>query len=534
MDEDPGFAERYRAVQSRDPRFDGQFFLAVSSTGIYCRPSCPARTPKPANITFFSTSAAAHEAGYRACKRCLPEAVPGTPEWNLRQDLAGRAMRLIREGVMNDGGVAALSDRLGYSSRHVHRTLCAELGAGPLALARAHRAQTARTLLVTTELSSSEAAFAAGFSSVRQFNATLREVFGSSPGQIRSHRRTRLIGGPARPASSEQRDGAPVHLELDLPVREPFDARGVFRFLAERALTGVESARVEDERLVYGRTLPLAHGPAAVEITATQETSRWKVLLRCELSSLADVPAAVSAARRLLDLDADPAAVDAALAEDPALAALVRQTPGIRLPGTVDPQEYVVRAIVGQQISVAAARTQLTRMASLLGTPHTSSFAGLTTLFPSPAQILSGVPEPAEAGQEDGEPLTPDRPLRLPVRSIRTVRRAAEALCTGGLEVHSGVDPGTLREQLTALSGIGEWTASYLSLRLLGHPDTWMTGDVALLSGAHKLRLLDRSLPRPASHRVLATLAQRWSPWRSYAAMHLWNAAGSTSTGESR
>lgn len=515
------FAEKYRAVQSRDARFDGQFFSAISSTGIYCRPSCPARTPKPANVTFYTTSAAAHEAGYRACKKCLPDATPGTPEWNIRQDLAARAMRLIREGVMNDGGLASLSTQLGYSQRHIHRTLTAALGAGPLALARAHRAQTARSLLVSTELSASEVAFAAGFTSVRQFNDTVREIFAASPSEIRARRRVQTAAEPSTGTDPAARSTDPLTLDLELPVRQPFDAPGVFTFLALRTLTGVEAAQLDATALVYARTLRLSHGPAAIQLTANLHGSEWRVRMRCELTSLADAPAAVSAARHLLDLDADPCAVDAALSEDETLAPLVSGRPGVRLPGTADGQEYLFRAIVGQQISVAAARTQLSRFTAAAGTRYDSTLPGLTTLFPTPGEILTAVPEPPS----DGAALDPQRPLRLPARSIQTVRRAAAALETGELQVHRGASPQTLDQELTAIPGIGQWTASYLILRMLSHPDSWMLGDVALLAGAKKLQLLPANISTSAQHRALAEYAQRWSPWRSYAAIHLWRAA---------
>lgn len=532
MDQDQHFAQRYRAVQSRDARFDGQFFTAVSSTGIYCRPSCPARTPKRENITFYTTSAAACEAGYRACKRCLPEATPGTPEWNIQQDLAARAMRLIREGVMNDGGLASLSAQLGYSRRHIQRSMTAALGVGPLALARAHRAQTAQSLLISTDLSVSDIAFAAGFTSVRQFNDTVREVFAASPSDIRARRRSTVTARRSRSAPGEPHSPPhaltpyPLTLELELPFREPFDAHGVFTFLALRALSGVETAQLNPASLTYARTLRLRHGPAAIQLTATrhapdQPHTGWRVRLRCELTSLADAAAAVSAARHLLDLDADPCAVDAALAQDERLAPLVHRRPGIRLPGTADPQEYLFRAIVGQQISVAAARTQLSRFTSAAGTAYTSAIPGLTTLFPTPDEILTAVPEPPA----DGAPLDPQRPLRLPARSIRTVRRAAAALQAGELQSHRGAAPQTLAEQLTALPGVGRWTASYLILRVLSHPDSWMLGDVALVAGAKNLQLLPEDISKPAQHRALADYAQRWSPWRSYAAMHLWQAA---------
>lgn len=514
---DPHFAERYRAIVARDTRFDGQFFTAVSSTGIYCRPSCPARIPRPENVTFFFTSAAAHAAGFRACKRCLPEAAPGTPEWDLRRDLAGRAMRLISDGVVDREGVDGLSARLGYTSRHVHRLLVAELGAAPLALARARRAQTARALLTGTDLPIADVAFAAGFASLRQFNDTVREVFATTPRELR----TRSGGTPAARAATQ---AAQVRLELDLPVRDPFDARGVFRFLAARAVTGVEVAEVPDDGPVrYARTLTLPHGPGAVEILASPSRAGWALRARLELTVLADIATAVARVRRMLDLDADPAAVDAALAADPALAPLVGRTPGIRVPGAVDPHELLVRAVVGQQISVAAARTHLGRLTAVAGSPYVSAVPGLGRLFPTPAQVAGRVPAPVP-----GEPPDPDRPLRLPGRSVTAVLTAARALTDGSLAVHVGAGPETLRAQLLSLPGVGPWTAAYVAMRVLGDPDAWLTGDVALVAGARAAGVLEKTLPTPAAHRALAERAGRWAPWRSYAAMHLWQAAVST------
>ena len=314
------FDERYRAIDARDARFDGQFVTAVRSTGIYCRPSCPARTPKPENVTFYPTSAAAHEAGYRACKRCLPEAAPGSPAWNLRGDVAGRAMRLIADGVVEREGVPGLAARLGYSSRHLTRLLTEELGAGPLALARAQRAHTARMLLVSTDLSASDVAFSAGFTSVRQFNDTISEVFGMAPLALRARRR----GDAALPA--------PGAIDLVLPHRGPLDVAGLFAWMAARAVAGAEVGAATS----FARTVRLPGGPAWFELR-TDDAGR--VRLRAKLTQLGDLPVLVARARRLFDLDADPLAVDAALSTHPELAPLVARVPGIRVPGAVDPHE---------------------------------------------------------------------------------------------------------------------------------------------------------------------------------------------------
>ncbi|WP_154792177.1 DNA-3-methyladenine glycosylase 2 family protein [Occultella kanbiaonis] len=498
---DPAFAERYRAIAARDARFDGLFITAVSSTGIYCRPSCPARTPKPENVTFYLTSAAAQEAGYRACRRCLPEAAPGTPEWNLRGDLVGRSMRLVADGVVDREGVSGLASRLGYSSRQVQRLLVAELGAGPLALARAQRAQSARALLTGTDLRLSDVAFAAGFGSVRQFNDTINEVFGTRPRDLRLRGR-RATG---------DRGGAPVgtaiRLSLTLPVRAPFDAAGIVGFLASRAIEGVEVARLDGPELVYARTLELPHGPGAAQVTCTPTgTGAWQVDLVLELAALSDVAVAVARVRRLLDLDADPTAVDAALAADHGLAQSVASTPGIRVPGAVDPHEVVLRAIIGERASVAAARTQLSRLASS-GEPYRSSIPGLTRVFPTTRRIT-----------EDG--LRQD----LGARKRQAVLEAARALAVCDLVVDVGQDPVELRRTLQARSGIRPSTASYVAMRVLGDTDAWLDGDTALVAGATVLGMLG-DVPQARRSRDLAVRALAWSPWRSYAQMHLWGAA---------
>nr|BFF19468.1 hypothetical protein GCM10025730_29890 [Promicromonospora thailandica] len=302
-----------------------------------------------------------------------------------------------------------------------------------------------------------------------------------------------------------------------LPVREPFDAAGVLRFLAVRALPGVESAELGPTVLRYARTVALPHGPGAFEVRVTRPGT-GRVELDLELADLADAPVAVARVRRLLDLDADPVAVDHALAHDPALAPSVAAVPGIRVPGAVDPAELLVRAVVGQQISVAAARTHLTRLAHGAGSPYASAFEGLDRLFPTAQQIAGPAPDaPARSAAEAH--------LRLPARILGTVLAAARDLADGSLTLSVGDDPDDLRRRLVARPGIGPWTAGYVTLRVLGDPDVLMDGDVALLAGARNLGLVDAEASRPHQFKELARRGAVWAPWRSYAAMHLWRSA---------
>ncbi|MBN9194869.1 MAG: DNA-3-methyladenine glycosylase 2 family protein [Microbacterium sp.] len=477
------FDERYRVIESRDPRFDGQFVTAVRSTGIYCRPSCPARTPKAANVTFYPTSAAAHEAGYRACKRCLPEAAPGSPAWNLRGDAAGRAMRLIADGVVEREGVPGLARRLGYSSRHLGRILTTELGAGPLALARAHRAHTARLLLVGTDLPAADVAFSAGFASIRQFNETVREVFGMTPLELRARRRAPHAAWTTDPGA----------IDLVLAHRGPLDAAGLFAWMSARALPGVEVATASS----YARTLSLPGGPAWFRIRA----EGTRVRLESRLTRMSDLPSLVARARRLFDLDADPTAIDDALARQPELAAAVAGTPGIRVPGAVDPSEMLVRAMVGQQVSVASARTALSHLAAVLGA-EVPEHEGTDRLFPSMAAI-------AERGHEV---------LRGPAARIRAITGAAAAITAGHLDLSAGDDGVAQRAALLALPGVGPWTADYVRMRVTGDPDVVLPGDVAARAGAAALGI-------PADPAGLVAWAARVAPWRSYRTAHLWHAA---------
>lgn len=348
----------YRAVQSRDTRFDGWFFGAVTSTGIYCRPSCPARTPKRANMRFFATAAAAQLAGFRACKRCRPDATPGSPEWNQRADLVGRAMQLIADGVVDREGVAGLARRLSYSERHLHRQLVAEVGAGPIALARAQRAQTARILVETTELQFSHIAFASGFASIRQFNDTIRAVFAMTPSELRA-RVNSIAARSARDTTAGPTSSGTIALRL--PFRAPLDADPLLDFLRVRAVPGIETVVGS----TYHRSMRLPFGSATVALTPLPD----HIACRLRLDDLRDLPAAVQRGRRLLDLDADPVAVALPLERDPLLAPLVAKHPGLRVPGHVDGFEILVRAIVGQQVSVPGARTVLGRITAAIGTP---------------------------------------------------------------------------------------------------------------------------------------------------------------------
>lgn len=518
------FAERYRAMSSKDTRFDGQFITGVSSTGIYCRPSCPALTPKPSNVTFYRTAAAAHEAGLRACKRCSPDAVPGSPEWNRYDDLAARAMRLIADGTVERDGVPGLARRLGYTTRHLHRVLVHELGAGPLALARAHRAQTARTLLTATDLPVADVAFAAGFSSIRQFNETIAAVYERTPSELRSaagrapasrttSRPKALPSGdrgtanrpgaavrtpsvvPVAAASTgspvtsgTSASGAPVtSIRLRLPARAPFDGRGLMRFFADHAIAGVETG----DATSYSRIVRMPNGLARILLSLDGPTT---VLCSAELENIADLAPLVARARRMLDLDADSESIDEALSADAALATSVGKHPGVRLPGSIDIEETLFRTLVGQQISVAAARTVLGRLCADL--------CGMTGLFPTAAQI-------AERGREV---------LRGPATRIATILGVAEALASGSLDLDIGMPVEELTARLVALPGVGPWTAGYVAMRALGSPDVLLSTDLVLLRNAGALGL-------PPTSRALAEYSRRWAPWRSYAGLHLWRYA---------
>jgi AraC family transcriptional regulator of adaptative response / DNA-3-methyladenine glycosylase II len=476
--------QRYQAAVSKDARFDGVFFTAVRTTGIYCRPSCPAITPKQSNVTFYPTAAAAQQAGYRACKRCRPDASPGAPEWNVRSDVAARAMRLIADGIVDRDGVPGLAARLGYSPRQVGRVLAAEVGAGPLALARAQRARTARVLVETTTLAMGDIAFAAGFASIRQFNATMLEVYDTPPSVLRERALRRGVSG---------RHGA---LCLRLPFRPPIDLARVFGFLAARAVPGVEVATPTE----YRRIISLPNGPGVARLCIVPDEN-W-VECSLALADLRDVTAAVQRCRRLLDLDADPLAISGYLAIDPVIGPLAVGCPGRRSVGAVDGDEIALRAVLGQQVSVAAARRLAGRLAALHGRPLPATEAGpegLTMVFPDAATIAGLDPET----------------LPMPRARARALVGLAAALASGAVSLHPGADPEEAAARLTALPGIGPWTAGYIRMRALSDPDAFPPGDAGVLRA---LRTLGHVVA-PGSD---TAAADSWRPWRSYAVHHLW------------
>ncbi len=473
------FERCYRAVESRDARFDGWFITAVVTTGIYCRPSCPTPIrPKRANVRFYPTAAAAQLAGFRACKRCRPDASPGSPEWNVRGDLVGRAMRLIADGVIDRDGVAGVARRLAVSERHLHRLLLAELGAGPLAIARAQRTQTARTLIETTNLPFTDVAFAAGFDSIRQFNETVRDVFALTPTELR-------IAGRRR---GDHPNGS---LVLRLPFRPPLDWAVLLAWLGTRAIPGV----AEVDGTIYRRTLRLPGGAAIVQL----EPAEAYVRCTLQLESMADLASAVLRCRRLLDLDADPISVAEVLGSDAHLAPLVRRNRGLRAPGAVDGAELAFQAVMGQQVSLAAARTLTSRLVSTHGDPIKIAHPTLTRLFPTAASI-------AEADLSS---------LGVPASRRATLTHLAGAIAGGELPLDPGADRTDVFQRLTALPGIGEWTAGYIVMRALGDPDTFLATDLGIRKAGARLGL-------GHDPKAIATHAATWRPWRTYATHQLW------------
>ncbi len=474
----------YRAVRSRDPRFDGRFYICVQTTGIYCRPICPAPPAKRENMRFLPCASAAEAAGFRPCRRCRPETAPGTPGWLGTPATVSRALRLIAAGALDEGNVDTLATRLGVGGRHLRRLFATHLGASPVAMAQTRRVHFARRLLDDTTLSMTQVALEAGFSSVRRFNSAIRATFGQSPSALRRQ----------RPGSNGAVD---VGIRLRLPYRPPYDWPSACAFLEPRTIPGVEECR--EGR--YRRTVRLGDEPATIEIAAAGEGRHLELVIVCR--EPVELLESAERARRLCDLDADPLAIDEHLSRDRKLAPLMKKRPGLRVPGAWDPFETAVRAVLGQQISVAAAHTIAGRLAASCGRrlPDGSAPAGtsLSHLFPTPEQLAD-----ADLSQ-----------LGLPQSRQETLRRLARAVCDGDLRFDGAMALEDFVGQATRLPGIGPWSANYIAMRALGEPDAFPGGDLGLRKAMSRGEDL-------ISARDLERRAEAWRPWRAYAAMHLW------------
>lgn len=467
----------YEALRSRDPRFDGRFWVGVRTTGVYCRPICPSRTPHARNVDFYAHPAAAEDAGLRPCRRCRPEAAPGSTGWKGGAGVVDRALRLIDTGVLDEGDVAGLAARLHVGDRHLRRLFREHLGTTPDAVARTRRAHLARRLLVDTDLKVADVAFAAGFGSVRQCNDVCRAAFHASPTELR-----RDLRAGRRPVGDDGTAG----LTLRLAARPPFDGAAVLDWLASRTVPGLE--RVEDG--TYHRRIAVAGRAGDLAVRPADAG----VLVTVDLPAGTHMGGVVTGVRRLFDLDADPAAIDAHLGADRFLAPLVVARPGMRVPAWWTGFEVAVRAVVGQQVSVAAARTVVGRIVAAHGTDGA---------FPEPEALVEA-------------PLVG---VGLNGQRADTVRRVAHAVLAREVVLDGSVDHAELVASLVALRGIGPWTAEYVALRT-GEPDAFPADDL------HLKRLM-------AEAGVDARASERWRPWRAYAAMHLWSThrpEGATST----
>jgi AraC family transcriptional regulator, regulatory protein of adaptative response / DNA-3-methyladenine glycosylase II len=485
-----------RARLSHDPRFDGRFFVAVTTTGIYCRPVCPAPSPKSANVRYYPTAAAAAEAGFRPCLRCRPEAAPGTPAWLGTSAVVRRALRLIQEGALDESSIDEFAARVGIGARHLHRLFVRHIGASPIAVAQTRRLHFAKRLLDETRLSMTQIALAAGFGSLRRFNDAFRKAYARPPREIR-----RQYQAVSRTSSAGALRGAGSNLTasdeivLRLAYRPPYDWSFVSDFLAARALPGVE--RVDDRG--YARTLALANGHATVRVQPLPSRNELELSVRgAPAAALFQISVA---ARRVFDLAADPALTAHAFKADPILGPLARRRPGIRIPGIWDPFECAVRAVLGQQVSVAAGRTLAARVVQRAGHVLPDGREGLTHVFPSPEALARA--------DLDGIGVTGAR--------IAAIRTLARAVTEGQLDFSAPADEVTAA--LVALPGIGAWTAQYIALRALGEPDAFPAADIAL-------RRMAAEGGKSLTPRALGEQAEAWRPWRSYAVMHLWRAAG--------
>jgi AraC family transcriptional regulator of adaptative response / DNA-3-methyladenine glycosylase II len=467
-----------RARRSRDPRWDGRFFIGVTTTGVYCRPICPARAPRDEHVRYFPSAAAAEAAGFRPCLRCRPEASPGTPAWVGSSGLVSRALRLIGGGALDGEGVERLAGRLGVTARHLRRLFLQHLGATPLEVALTRRAHFAKKLLDETSLPCGQVAIAAGFGSLRRFNGQIRRTFARTPTQLRRTGRQRVVGEPDS-------------YRFRLAYRPPYDWDGVLGFLRARATPGVES--VEGSR--YRRTLSVDGSPGTLDVCRLEGVPALAVEVRFpDPRALLQI---VERVRRLFDLGADPAVIAAHLRGDPLLRARLVAHPGIRCPGAWDGFELAVRAILGQQVSVVAATTLAGRIASAFGSPVPGG-GGLHRLFPTPAQLQNAALERAGV---------------MPSRA-EAIRALARDVARGALRLGPCADPGSTVAALRARPGIGDWTAAYIAMRALGEPDAFPSGDRVL-----------RRLAGDGTARGLERRAEAWRPWRAYAVMLLWQGA---------
>ncbi len=493
----------YRAMRTRDARFDGRFFTGVVTTGIFCRPVCPARAPRAENCRYFPHAAAAHASGFRPCLRCRPEAAPGTSVWAGTENTVARALRLITDGALDDAGVEALAERVGVGDRHLRRLFLRHLGATPVAVAQTQRVLFAKRLLDETDLPMRSVANAAGFASLRRFNDTMRATYARTPTELRS-----LYGRGARAVPAGERGS----LTLSLAYRPPYDWETLLRYLSGRAIPGVEAVGGN----VYRRAFRLETGEAGTIDVRCDATAR---VLRVRIQPAAGTtlrPAAllpiVARLRRQFDLDADPQALNAGLATDPSLGAALRRHPGLRVPGTWDGFELAVRAILGQQVSVRAATTIAGRLVARC-TERAPAAAPSLQPFPSPARLA--------AANLDALGLTGAR--------ARTVTAFARAVAAGDVSLDPGQDAATLRTALCELPGIGPWTAEYIALRALRDPDAFPASDLGLRRAFSALQARGAartSAPAQAARLVsesaLLRAAESWRPWRAYAAVHLW------------
>ncbi len=505
-------ARCYRALLARDARFDGRFFTAVRTTGIYCRPICPAPTPKAVNVTFFACAAAAEAAGFRACLRCRPQAAPGTPAWLGSAAVVSRALRLIGADALDDDDVEALAARVGLGGRQLRRLFAEHLGASPAQVARARRVHFARALVDDTDLPMAEVAFAAGFRSIRQFNHAMLMHFRESPRRLRARRLKRdaaasraagqrglahatrgPVVAPGRTQVELQPEVATPGLVVRLSYRPPFDWTGLLRFLARRATPGVEVV----ERDVYRRTIgtPEAHG----EIEVRHVPAERHLAMEIRLADHEDLIQVIERARRLFDLAADPLRIVGQLRRRPELRAAVDARSGVRVPGAWDGFELAVRAVLGQQVTVAGATTLAGRLAATFGTPVTTASAGLTQLFPPPDVLAD-----ADLGG-----------IGIPRARAATIRALAAAVVDGTLRLDTALDLDDAIARLVAIPGIGEWTAHYIAMRALGEADAFPASDLGLR------RALGNGAG-PLAARDVQRMAEAWRPWRAYAAMHLW------------